>query len=136
MRKTYKLCYIDPDEPKAYFTSDWKNQYGDDWDDRPYEHNAGTPYESYYEDHKEFPIELKKVFFEIPWGWEMPCSNVTNSRYSVEDINNNRVPWIIKDGEYIFAGTSYTEFIKKIEKWGGTVYLPKKKGKTDEEEKC
>lgn len=28
-----------------YFTSDIENQWGDDWDDRPYEHNAGKPYQ-------------------------------------------------------------------------------------------
>lgn len=125
----YKLCYVDPDEPKAYFTSDWEHQWGDDWDDRPYEHNAGTPYDEWYDtEHQPHPIALKEVYFELPWGWEMPCSNVDNSRYSVEDINNHRVPWITKDNNYIFAGISYTNFVKQIEEWGGTIYTPKKKG--------
>ena len=30
-----------------YFTSDMTAQWGDDWDDRPYEHNAGPPYETH-----------------------------------------------------------------------------------------
>ena len=30
-----------------YFTSDMAAQWGDDWDDRPYEHNAGKPYETH-----------------------------------------------------------------------------------------
>lgn len=125
----YKLCYVDPDEPKAYFTSDWEHQWGDDWNDRPYEHNAGTPYDEWYDtEHQPHKIQLKEVFFELPWGWDMPCSNTINSPFSVEDINNHRVPWITKDGGYIFAGVSYTNFVKQIEEWGGTIYTPKKKG--------
>lgn len=125
----YKLCYVDPDEPKAYFTSDWEHQWGDDWDDRPYEHNAGTPYRSYFRDGKEYNILLKEVYFEVPYAYyEMPCSNVDNSRYSVEDINAHRVPWLTIDGHYIFAGISYTNFVKQIEELGGTIYTPKKKG--------
>ena len=125
----YKLCYVDPDEPKAYFTSNWEQQWGDDWNDRPYEHNAGSPYNSYFKDGKEIPIKLKVLYFDFPYSYyETPCSHVDNSRYSVEDINNHRVPWITIDGHYIFAGTSYSNFIKQIEELGGTIYTPKRKG--------
>lgn len=41
--KEYKLCYVE--DNFAYFTNDFENQWGDDWNDRPYEHNAGEPYE-------------------------------------------------------------------------------------------
>lgn len=38
------LCYVCG--PWAYFTTrPLADQWGDDWDDAPYEHNAGTPYE-------------------------------------------------------------------------------------------
>ena len=123
----YKLCYVDPNRPKAWFTSNWRHQWGDDWDDAPYEHNAGTPYHSYYEDNKEIPISLKELYFDLPYDYETPCSNIINSKYSVEDINNHRVPWITYDKHYIFAGTSYSNFIKQIEELGGTIYLPKNK---------
>ena len=44
MNKDPILCYVD--EPWAYFTTqDLDKQWGDDWNDAPYEHNAGTPYE-------------------------------------------------------------------------------------------
>ena len=37
------LCYVD--SPWAYFTTrPLEKQWGDDWNDAPYEHNAGTPY--------------------------------------------------------------------------------------------
>lgn len=128
----YKLCYVDGNE--AWFTSDWKNQWGDDWDDRPYEHNAGTPYECYYKDGIGYPIQLKKIYFDIPRGTvKEPNYGLINSPYSVQDINNHRVAWLTidsydKDPIYIFAGTSYTNFIRQIEGLGGTIYVPKKKG--------
>ena len=40
---TPRLCYID--NCWAYFTTQpLDKQWGDDWDDAPYEHNAGEPY--------------------------------------------------------------------------------------------
>lgn len=37
------LCYVD--DKFAYFTTqELAKQWGDDWDDAPYEHNAGEPY--------------------------------------------------------------------------------------------
>jgi len=129
----YKLCYVDGNE--AWFTSDWKNQWGDDWNDRPYEHNAGSPYSHYFDDnHVEHEIKLKRVYFEIPRGIvKEPCYGLNNSPYSVEDINNHRVAWLTIDAyedhpTYIFAGTSYSNFVRQIEELGGTIYVPKKKG--------
>ena len=127
----YKLCYVDGNE--AWFTSDWKNQWGDYWDDRPYEHNAGSPYSHYFDDnHVEHEIQLKKVYFDIPLGIvKEPGYGLTNSPYSVQDINNRRCPWLIieqKGTHYIFAGISYTNFVRQIEELGGTIYVPKKKG--------
>ena len=127
----YKLCYVDGNE--AWFTSDWKNQWGDDWDDRPYEHNAGSPYSHYFDENSvEHEIELKKVYFDVPLGIiKEPCYGLTNSPYSVQDINNRRCPWLIIDQNephYIFAGISYTNFVRQIEELGGTIYTPKKKG--------
>ncbi len=38
-----RLCYVEGSW--AYFTTqELKNQWGDDWNDTPYEHNAGDPY--------------------------------------------------------------------------------------------
>lgn len=121
----YKLCYIDPDKPKAYFTTNWEKQWGDDWDDRPYESNAGTPYDYYIENNKKVPISIKEIFFELPYDvyYETP----RDTMYSVEDINNHRVPWIVYNGNYIFAGISYTNFVKQIEELGGRIYTPKRR---------
>lgn len=129
----YKLCYVDGNE--AWFTSDWKNQWGDDWNDRPYEHNAGSPYSHYFDDdHVEHEIQLKKVYFDIPRCIvKEPNYGLNNSPYSVQDINNHRVAWLTidtydKDPVYLFAGVSYSNFVRQIEELGGTIYVPKKKG--------
>lgn len=125
----YRLCYVEPDGNKAYFTSNLEKQWGDDWDDKPYEHNAGGPYDSYFEGEKKIPIKLKEVYFELPWNhYTMPCSGTNNSRYSVKDINNHCIPWMVINDEIpIFAGLSYTCFIKQIEKLGGAIFIKKEK---------
>lgn len=61
----YKLCYIK--DNAAWFTSDLKHQWGDDWGDRPYEVNAGSPYSTYFQNGKETELKLKKVYFDIPF---------------------------------------------------------------------
>lgn len=43
MSKQYKLCYVAGNV--LYFTDNFKRQSADDWNDRPYECNAGEPYE-------------------------------------------------------------------------------------------
>ena len=47
----YKLCYVDQEDEYSsittlYFTNDMEKQWGDDWDDAPYEHNSESPYEN------------------------------------------------------------------------------------------
>ena len=64
-----KLCYLENNI--MYFTSDIDNQWGDDWDSRPYKCNA------------------------VPHT--MPCSFYINSPYSAQDINNRIIPWEYTD---------------------------------------
>lgn len=47
MEKEFKLCYVEGN--KAWFTDNFENQWGDDWDDKPYEDNAGYPYDNWSE---------------------------------------------------------------------------------------
>lgn len=136
----YKLCYIEGN--KAWFTNNFEKQWGDDWNDKPYEHNAGYPYEHWSEliednedifkrKFKHHPIKLKTLYFETnDWSEARPCDNYTNSPYSVEDINKQAIAWLHTDKFNILAGTTYENFIDIIEKHGGTIYLPK------EDEKC
>lgn len=117
--KDFKLCYIE--NLFAYFTTkELTKQWGDDWDDVPYEHNAGTPY-------KENGMEIVKVAYSA--DMETPQHGHYNSPFSVETINNGAIAWLrsskwSKVKVVIPAGTSLEDFIYKIELVGGEVYLP------------
>lgn len=74
---------------RFYLVEDDCNDYwGDDWDDTPYEHNAGTIYEEY----------VKKVIdIAFPLGYAVlePSDSFSNSPFSKESFKNRRVPCII-----------------------------------------
>ena len=128
----YKLCYIEGN--KAWFTNNFEEQWGDDWNDRPYEHNAGYPYDNWGEliednedifkrKYKHHPIKLKTFYFEVhSWSDLRPCDM---GSFSVEDINKQTVAWVHTDEFNILAGTTYENFIDIIEKHGGKIYLPR-----------
>lgn len=130
MEEYYKLCYVDGN--KAWFTNNFIKQWGDDWNDSPYECNAGEPYNSWselLEDNKDVfkrkwknhKIKHKTLYFEVnDWSEKQPCDM---GRYSVEDINKQKVPWISTDDFAIFAGITYENFIDIIEKHDGKIYV-------------
>ena len=112
----------------AYFTPiPIKDQWGDDWNDSPYEHNAGIPYDHMPDDHNS-KIEILK----IPFGITNPHAYVRfpesygcgNSHWSVLDINSGAIAWIYASGRNyqsvsIQAGVNIGEFfylMNKIEK--------------------
>lgn len=109
--KEYKLCYVEDD--RAYFTKkDLVEQWGDDWDDIPYEHNAEEPYHD-----KDNPILV--VHFD-PRDWKLPGEGELNSAWSVFDINNYReFPWLHRETESvsfsIYAGTSLLNFLSVMD---------------------
>lgn len=123
------LCYIEGN--RAYFTTcPLEYQWGDDWNDAPYEHNAGTPY-SWHEYQLEadgipqYEIEI------IVWegGFDTPQDGYTNSPFSVEMINRGDVAWLrpskwgsTKDARSIFAGCTVSEFKRLIWLGGGDIY--------------
>ena len=100
-----------------------KNNGGDDWDDAPYEHNAGEPYNDWSEliednedifkrKYKHHEIKHKVLYFETESNMILPCDNYLNSPYSVEDINKKNkcfeVPIIIDPSNMLLDGyTSY-----------------------------
>lgn len=99
-------------EHYVWFTNN-PDQWGDDWDDAPYEHNAGYPYE-------EDGYDLIKVPVCFAYYCKFPCDyGGGNSPFSVDDINSGAVPWAFakrKRGEVIRfeAGISPELFIQKI----------------------
>lgn len=68
--------------------TDCTDYWGDDWDDRPYEHNAGTVYEEYVKDTYDLLVPYDYNVFE-------PCDGQLNSPYSKEDMKNEKVPCIV-----------------------------------------
>lgn len=98
----------------AYFTSNsLENQWGDDWDDRPYDCNAERPY-----DNEQTQIIM--VPFYKPESLMLPheiCGAV-NCAYSVEDINSGAVAWLYnrENNISIPAGITPTEFFDKLDK--------------------
>ena len=120
-----KLCYVKG--AWAYFTTQSLNtQWGDDWEDAPYEHNAGTPYEYHPEhDKNEKSWEIVKVAFYA--DLDTPDANFSNSSYSVERINEGVVAWLASSSYsngnvIIMAGTTLRDFIEKVKTAGGEVY--------------
>lgn len=113
------LCYID--RPWAYFTTQaLDQQWGDDWNDAPYEHNAEEPY-------AKPGWEIVVVAFRSDLETPADRSGI-NSPYSVQDINEGQIPWLQTpawdDGEQISipAGTSLSEFTRIIRAAGGRVW--------------
>ena len=122
----YKLCYIE--DNFAYFTTqELSEQWGDDWNDAPYELNAGRPYEYSDYDRKNGKPEwyITKLAFDKVLS--TPDYNQSNSGYSVKQINRGDVAWLrpypyASNNVVIHAGTCIRDFIDKIEKAGGKVY--------------
>ena len=120
------LCYVSGQW--AYFTTQpLKDQWGDDWNDAPYEHNAGRPYEWRVSDRP--PWEIIKVAFDGPCQTPAEINGGCNSPWSVEQINAGAVAWLQTDKwvpeeqkTIIPAGATMSEFRAAIKKSGGNVY--------------
>jgi hypothetical protein len=115
------LCFVRGDW--AYFTTQpLEDQWRDDWNDAPYEHNAGCPYE--WTEGRGPRYEIVKVAFEGPLA--APCEGTNNSSYSVESINAGAVAWLrtLQTAPLIVipAGTGLLEFKRRVWRAGGDVY--------------
>ena len=64
---------------------DW---HGDDWDDTPYEHNAGQVY-------SEFVSKVKDIAFDFDDLVLEPCDGYDNSTWCKDDMRDRLVPCII-----------------------------------------
>ena len=116
-----KLCYVQNNF--AYFTTQpLDEQWGDDWDDAPYEHNAGEPYTAY---RPEDDWEIIKVAFD--GNLVEPSEGSLNSFFSVKQINQKHIAWLRdiygNSGVAIHAGTTIEEFITLVKQAGGKVYM-------------
>jgi hypothetical protein len=130
MKDNYKLCYIEKNF--AYFTTkDLKDQWGDDWDDVPYEYNAGRPYCPRSEEDKKNPWKIIMVAFDCD-NLITPDDNYANSPFSVKQINAGQIAWLrspswvsVEEPIAITAGSSIENFEKLVLKAGGEVFFSK-----------
>lgn len=94
---------------KLYLGGTVEGIYGDDWNDIPYEHNAGTVYDKFYTDTVEIAFPLSTQAYE-------PCFGYDNSPYCKNDFLFRKVPfllfgqlndaWKYSDFEYLLDNVS------------------------------
>ena len=105
--KTEEWGWTNPDyKDHKGNTPDWLKPsdiyYGDDWDDAPYDCNAGTVYEQFIKGYKDVAFDFDDCVLE-------PCDGVDNSHYCKDDMVARRVPWLIvvpkdvHEGHYIWS---------------------------------
>lgn len=118
----YKLCYIecvdDYNTYKFYFTDNYEDQWGDDWNDRPADCNAESPYED--ETH-----HIVSMYVEFDW---MATDIIFGGKtYAVVDMNKGGVPWLIyKNKDYtdykIVGGETFMNVLALLEISGVAKY--------------
>lgn len=94
---------------KLYLGETTVGIFGDDWNDTPYEHNAGTVYDRFYTDTVEIAFPLSTSVYE-------PCFGYDNSPYCKNDFLFRKVPfllfgqlndaWKYSDFEYLLDNVS------------------------------
>jgi hypothetical protein len=124
MNAQAKLCYVDG--LWAWFTTKqpFTDQWGGDWNDAPYECNAGDPYGPKPDDETQWEL------FKVAWDGPYETPTYPNSNLSVESINNGASAWLIYDrysdqsSPCILGGTTYARFKEMVTGAGGVVYVP------------
>lgn len=76
--------------------------YGDDWDDIPYEHNAGTVYKQFIKGTLDIKCDFDDLVLE-------PCDGTHNSEWSKKDMRNRLVPCIIVIPKSIYKEKTYID---------------------------
>lgn len=136
--ENYRLCYVDRMN-RCFFTSDYKNQWGDDWDDNPADCNAGDPYYPHPNSDKDWNKDGTPKWTLIVISFITPDNMYgeadSASRFSVVDINKCGHTWVYatctdyttKESKAlsIKGGMSIPEFIDAVESVGGIVLVPR-----------
>jgi hypothetical protein len=139
------LCYVYEStrgRRLAYFTTqELEKQWGDDWNDAPYDCNAGSPYTwdarrytkqldgNYAWEPNEVP-SWKIFVVEFTGPFETPAGVAFNTPYSVEMVNDGKIPWLWTETVepeipvVIPAGTTFSVFRKLVRRARGMVSEP------------
>lgn len=75
--------------------------WGDDWNDAPYEHNAGTVY-------KDYIVAVKDVCFPFDDLVLEPCDEY-GKYYSKEDMKKRRIPFMIVVPNHVLETAPWKE---------------------------
>ena len=107
----YKLCYVnnidDCSTFELFFTDNFNDQWGDDWNDRPANCNADEPYED--ETHHITSIIIRFTYYgELIFG---------GKNYSVEDMNRGRACWLIYNNLVFNGGDTLDDILYMIHKY-------------------
>lgn len=107
--KNYHLYFVD--SHRKFFELYFANQEirSDDWDDAPYEHNAEPPYPP-YDNH----IKIMRAVGHLK---DPKTMYKHNSPYSVDDINQNNIPWVTHRKQYLTHESTWEDALEYFEKF-------------------
>ena len=79
--------------------------WGDDWDDRPYEHNAGEVYDRFVVGYADVYVDMNLTVYtpEDDWNYR------GNSPFCKEDFKNRKAPCVIISRSDNWLGECYSE---------------------------
>lgn len=107
MKQKFKIIDFEKNGNQVKFyigTENCNDYYGDDWDDAPYEHNAGLVYDRFIAGWFVKTFDFDDIVME-------PCDGHSNSRFCKDDMRNRRVPCIcVLPKEYQEEYTWYYTF--------------------------
>lgn len=125
-----RLCYVSRHGCAYFTTRDIADQIGDDWNDVPYEHNAGDPY-------PWDPAALRKEPRYSLWRVDFLCGHLLApceagrrwaEGWSVDDINTGVIAWLqspthrpLGERVRVYAGDSFSVFARAVGLEGGRV---------------
>ena len=117
------LCYVKTNDEynqdiiTCYFTTQkLEDQRGDDWNDCPYQHNAGEPYLPRESDQEKWEIK-KLVLYNKHETLHDPSWEKSNNGICVDDINLKNGWWLESQNRnsHIYAGTTLDKFREIID---------------------
>lgn len=113
-----KPDYKDEDGKTPTWLQPCDTYCGDDWDDTPYEHNAGRVYDEFIKGYKDIAFPFDTLVLE-------PADGILNSRYCKNDMKNRGVPCIIAISKEIqdkvlhSDANSYYGYLYEFDYWVG-----------------
>lgn len=96
---------------------DLKDWTGDDWDDTPYEHNAGMVYEEYISGYTDVVFDFDDIVLEPSDG-----AHNMNSDYCKDDMIARSVPCIIAVPKEVYKDESWYDTFSH---WAGADNIKK-----------